>query len=213
MEDIVLVGSGGCMRELLWQIQELNRKTPTWNVLGYVDKKTDAEDVTVGNEKYPWLGNDDYLLAQKEDINVMMCVGEPGLRRNIAERLLLNYHLKFPPVCLANAQVCADLVMGKGCVVSMDSRISTNVRLGDFVFLNTGAKICHDGCVGSYTTLGPDVTMAGNVTVGEDCNIGLGAKIIQQISLGSNVTVGAGAVVVRNLLEGITAAGVPAKQI
>lgn len=213
MRDIILVGSGGCMRELLWQIQVLNRKTPAWNVLGYVDKKTDAADVTVGNERYPYLGNDDFLLAQTKDINVMMCVGEPDLRQKIAGKLLLNPNIKFPNICLTNTQICDDLVMGQGCIISMDCRISTNVRLGDFVFLNTGAKICHDGSIDSYTTLGPDVTLAGNVTVGESCNIGLGAKIIQQISIGDKVTVGAGAVVVRNLPAGITAAGVPAKDV
>lgn len=213
MRDIILVGSGGCMRELLWQIQELNRKTPAWNVLGYVDKQTDAADVTVGNETYHCLGDDDFLLAQTKDTNVMMCVGEPELRRKIAEKLLLNPHITFPNICLTNTQICEDLVMGQGCIVSMDCRISTNVQLGDFVFLNTGAKICHDGSIGSYTTLGPDVTLAGNVTVCEGCNIGLGAKVIQQISIGEQVTVGAGAVVVQNLPAGITAAGVPAKTI
>ena len=39
MNQAVLIGSGGCMRELVWQIQELNKLTPTWEILGYIDEK------------------------------------------------------------------------------------------------------------------------------------------------------------------------------
>lgn len=213
MRDIILAGSGGCMRELLWQIQELNKATPTWNVLGYVDKKPNLADVTVGNKTYPCLGDDDYLLAQTGETNVMICVGEPRLKQRIAKKLLSNPNIIFPSIVLANACICPDITMGQGCVISMDCRVSTNVRLGDFVFLNTGAKICHDGTAGAYTTLGPDVSLAGNVTTGKGCNIGMGARVIQGITLGDGVTVGAGAVVVRNLPSQITAAGVPAKEL
>ena len=38
MQDIILVGSGGCMREIVWQMQEQNKSTENWNILGYVDK-------------------------------------------------------------------------------------------------------------------------------------------------------------------------------
>ena len=36
-ETLILIGAGGCMRELLWQIEELNKIQDTWNVIGYVD--------------------------------------------------------------------------------------------------------------------------------------------------------------------------------
>lgn len=217
MQDLILIGSGGCMRELLWQIQELNKEMPTWNVLGYVDKRTEGEkkpkDVLVGNRTYPYLGDDEFLLAKTEATNVMMCVGEPHLRQKIADKLLLNPNIKFPNILLKNTEICEDIVMGQGCVFSMDSRVSTNVRIDDFVFLNTGAKICHDGQVSSFTTLGPDATLAGNVIIGRGCSIGLGAKVIQGLTLGENVTVGAGAVVVRDIPPGITVAGIPAKPL
>ena len=43
--------------------------------------------------------------------------------------------------------------------------------------------------------------------------IGIGASVIQQIRIGSDVTVGAGAVVVRDLSDGVTAVGVPARAL
>ena len=94
----------------------------------------------------------------------------------------------------------------------MDARISTNVALGDFVFLNMGSGICHDGKIGNYVTLSPDVRLAGNVTVEEGCDIGMGAKIIQGRHIGANAVIGAGSVVITDIAAGCMAAGAPAKE-
>lgn len=101
--------------------------------------------------------------------------------------------------------------MGKGCIISMDARISTNVTLGSFVFMNTGSKVCHDGKLGNYVTLSPDVTLAGNVIVGDNTEIGMGANVMQGITIGTNTVIGAGSVVVRDVEDHCKAAGVPAK--
>lgn len=92
-----------------------------------------------------------------------------------------------------------------------DARISTNVTLGSFVFMNTGSKVCHDGKLGNYVTLSPDVTLAGNVVVGDNTEIGMGANVIQGITIGTNTVIGAGSVVVRDVEDHCKAAGVPAK--
>ena len=38
MTEIILVGAGGCMRELAWQIMESNRIEEKWKIVGYVDR-------------------------------------------------------------------------------------------------------------------------------------------------------------------------------
>lgn len=215
MQDLILVGAGGCMRELVWQIQELNKQTPSWNVLGYVDSiaPEDADGVYVGNVKIAYLGTDDMLLAVNNSINVAICIGNPNIRKKIVERYLENPNIKFPNLILSEVHMCEDVQMGQGCIVSMDCRISTNVVMGDFVFLNTGAKVCHDGRVDDFVTLSPDVTLAGNVSIGKVSEIGMGTKVKQGIKIGSDVTIGAGAVVIRDISNASTAVGVPAKKI
>ena len=95
MQDIILVGSGGCMREIVWQMQEQNKSTENWNILGYVDKMPPEEhsSVIVGNEAIKYIGNDDYLLARTELTNVAVCVGEPKLRKKIVEKLKNNKNI------------------------------------------------------------------------------------------------------------------------
>lgn len=215
MRSIILAGAGGCMREIAWQIQELNKSEILWKIEGYVDNQPPetGEGVWVGSQMIPYLGNDDVLLNKKESVNVAICVGTPALRKKIAEKLVQNPSIQFPNIILGDSRVCEDAKMGKGCIVSMDARISTNVTLGDFVFLNTGSMVCHDGWLGDYVTLSPDVKLAGNVSVEAECELGMGAKVIQGVSIGKGTTIGAGAVVVNDIEPGMTAVGVPARKI
>lgn len=217
-QDLIAAGSGGCMRELLWQIEELNqREKTTWNVIGYVDTAPRMEhgtsDISVGNIICPYLGDDDHLLAMEQETNVAVCVGEPKLRRKIAEKLMQNPKLRFPNLILGDTRICSDVKLGQGCILSMDCRISTNVTLGNFVFLNTGSMVCHDGVVGDFTTLSPDVKLAGQVTIGNQCDLGMGTKVIQGITIGNDVTAGAGSVIVRDIKSGSKVAGIPAKSM
>ena len=55
--QIILAGSGGCMRELAWQM-------PDWQISGYVDVTPPEHPVTVGDRTIPYLGNDDFLLQR-----------------------------------------------------------------------------------------------------------------------------------------------------
>ncbi len=216
-EQLILICAGGCMRELLWQIQELNKQEQVWEILGYVDavlpSGEEAGGLCVNSRSYPYLGNDEYLLSLETDTNVAICVGDSGLRKKLAEKLGQNPHLKFPNLILGDTRICGDIQMGQGCILSMDSRISTNVKLGNFVFLNTGAKICHDGRVGDYVTLSPDVTLAGQVRVGPGCNLGMGTRVIQGVTMGKNVITGAGSVVIGDVEDNCTVVGVPARRL
>lgn len=217
-QDLILVGSGGCMRELAWQLQELNKITPTWNILGYIDNTptqniTSITSISVGLQDIPYLGSDDFLLNQIHPINAAICVGSSKLRKKIAEKLSKNTYIQFPNLILSDTKICSDVKLGKGCIISMDVRISTNVTVKDFVFFNTGSMVCHDGSIGDYVTLAPDVKLAGAVTVGANCELGIGVKVIQGVCIEENSVIGAGAVVVHDIKGGGTFAGVPARPI
>ncbi len=215
MQDLILVGSGGCMREILFQIEELNKETPTWKVLGFVDEYYNEQDENIKRveKKCPFLGGDEILLQTDKSINVAICVGEPVLRKKIAVKLKQNPNIVFPNLILSDVSMAEDVVMGKGCIISKGCIVSTGVHLGDFVFLNMEACVCHEGTIGDFVTLSPRVSMAGNVKVGAETELGISSTIIQGLSVGERTVVGAGAVVVKDVKAGTTVVGVPAREI
>ncbi len=102
---------------------------------------------------------------------------------------------------LTGATIGRNADLGPGFVIlhSIGVVINTNVRAG------RNLVIYHD------VTLGAE---HGKVPVlGDDVYIGAGAKIIGGVRIGSNVRIGANAVVTRDLPDGATAVGIPARVV
>lgn len=65
-----------------------------------------------------------------------------------------------------------------------------------------------------HVTIGNDGhTSDSMTTIGNNCYIGAGAKIFGGVTIGNDVTIGGGAVVLKNIPDGCTVAGVPARVI
>jgi serine acetyltransferase len=57
----------------------------------------------------------------------------------------------------------------------------------------------------------PGANISGGVVIGTGVLVGTGAQILQYLHIGAGATVGAGAVVTRDVPEGLTVLGVPAR--
>jgi UDP-N-acetylbacillosamine N-acetyltransferase len=103
--------------------------------------------------------------------------------------------------------------IGDGVVVMALAAVNPDAVVADGVILNTGSIVEHDCVVGSFTHLSPNATLGGGVRIGERTHLGLGAVALPLVAIGSDVTVGAGAVVHRDVADGLTVVGVPARPI
>jgi sugar O-acyltransferase (sialic acid O-acetyltransferase NeuD family) len=101
--------------------------------------------------------------------------------------------------------------IGDGPTVMAGAVINAAARIGDNVIVNTGAIIEHDCVIGSHAHIATGARLAGGVRVGEGVHIGMGASIRQGINISRQAIVGAGAVVIRDVPEGTTVVGVPAR--
>jgi len=80
------------------------------------------------------------------------------------------------------------------------------------VKVNMGAQIHHDCRIGSFSTIAPGACLLGAVTVGEEVFVGANATVLPHRRVGSHAVVGAGAVVTKDVPEGATVTGVPARE-
>jgi len=76
-----------------------------------------------------------------------------------------------------------------------------------------GIVIHPDSTIGANCIIFQQVTLAGIVELGYHVDIGAGAKIIGPLTIQNHVRIGANAVVTKDVEEGDTVAGVPAKSI
>jgi len=97
------------------------------------------------------------------------------------------------------AMLCA------GCIVGAESRI------GAGAILNTASSTDHHNEIGAFAHVAPGVHLGGEVAVGEGALIGIGATVLPGCRVGAWATVAGGAVVVRDIDEGVTVVGVPAR--
>jgi acetyltransferase EpsM len=91
--------------------------------------------------------------------------------------------------------------------------LTTKIKIGQHCILNVNSSVSHDCILGNYVNINPGVTVCGDVRIGEGCYIGAGATIKDKVSIGEWSVIGAGAVVISDIPPQVTAVGVPARVI
>jgi UDP-2-acetamido-3-amino-2,3-dideoxy-glucuronate N-acetyltransferase len=106
-------------------------------------------------------------------------------------------------------------VVGRGCKISSHSFVCDGVTIGDRVFVGHGVVFVNDkhprAADESGALLTEDDWELLPVTVGDGASIGSGAVILGGVSIGRDAVIGAGAVVTRDVDDGETVTGVPAR--
>lgn len=206
MKDIVILGSNGFAKEILWLLEGINEERPQWNFLGFVDRNVGEEPVP----GYAVIGNDAWLMQYSHPINVICGLGSPSLRQKVIRRLKSS-QISFPNMVAKQATVSRYASFGSGCIVCANVLISPHVTLGDFVTVNLSCTVGHEAMLGDFTTVNPGANISGNVHVGSGCEIGTNACIIQGKQLGPNTIVGAGSVIIRDVPGNCTVVGNPGR--
>ncbi len=210
LKEMVILGAGGFGREASLLVEQINEAASGEHLklLGFID-----EDNNKWGQKmrgYPVLGGWDYLSRLSAKTLVICVVGDPASKKRMVTRsgeLGRKYIKLLDPALIAASEIS----LGEGVFMNRGCLLTTNIAIGNHVSINPGCGIGHDVKIGDFTTLMWRVNISGNVRIGEGCLIGSGATVLQGLTIGQGVTVGAGAVVTKDLPDGSTAVGVPAR--
>jgi sugar O-acyltransferase (sialic acid O-acetyltransferase NeuD family) len=112
-----------------------------------------------------------------------------------------------------SAMTSESVEFGSGTVVFAGAVVNAAVQVGCGVIVNSAAVVEHDCVIEDGVHISPGAILAGGVIVGARSWIGAGAVVIGECRIGSDVTVGAGAVVLRDVPDGDTVVGSPARSI
>lgn len=210
MEPLVIYGAGGFAREVLMLLKDLQRSTPSWEVLGFLDDDPAAAGRRIHG--LPVLGGREWLEGRTPRCHVALGVGSPAVKRRLATALR-GVAAGFPSLVHPTAVVGEGVTLEEGSIVTAGNILTADIRVRRFVTLNLACTVGHDGSIGDFANVAPGVNISGNVDIGEGCDLGTGGAVIQGVRVGAWSVVGAGAVVNREVPPNSTAVGVPAKVI
>lgn len=207
MKDVIIVGAGGFGREVAWLIEDINKYSNEWNIVGFVDDNIHIQGKVI--DGYRVVGTIDWLKSQQ--YFVVIAIGDPMVRSSIVKRLESSKNSY--PVLIHPSVLHSDRVsFGDGTIICAGNIITVDIKVGKHAILNLGCTIGHDVTIGDLSTLSPNVNISGRVTIEECVSIGTNAVVIPGIHICSNTVIGAGATVVQNINETGTYVGTPAKK-
>lgn len=207
MKNIYIVGASGFGREVAWLIEELEE----WNVIGFIDDNNGLQNTLIND--IPVVGGVSFLNTINGEVNVVIAVGNPVIRKKIVEQLSSNSNIMYPNIIAKDVRVSKHIDLGIGNIICSGTILTINIKLGDFNHINLSCTVGHDVVMNNYITVYPSVNISGNVTIGNYCELGTGTKIIQGIEITENVIIGAGSVVVKDIIENGIYVGVPVRKI
>lgn len=138
-------------------------------------------------------------------------VGNNSARVAIFERQRGQH--PFPARVHPSAVIAASIAIGEGTIVMPQVTVNANARIGEAVILNSGSVIEHDCGVGDGAHISPGAILCGNVQISPLAWIGARAVIVPGVTIGRGAIVGAGSVVLRDVPDGVTVVGNPARQL
>jgi len=199
--DIYIIGAGGHGEVVLDAVRAAGRH----GVVGFLDSDPSKHGTEVDGVRV--------LGAPEEAAGPFVVgIGDNAAREELSRRLG-ERGLKEVTVVHPTANVASNAALEAGCVICAGAIICAHARLGRAVIVNTGAVVEHHNRIDDYAHIAPGAVLAGRAAVRTGALVGAAATVLPHVTVGTRATVGAGSVVLRDVPDGATVAGVPARRL
>lgn len=103
--------------------------------------------------------------------------------------------------------------IGENCIILDQVVMQPFVTIGANTIISSNAFIGHHSIVGNNCFISAHATIAGGVTIDDFTLLGMNSSVREGIAIGKSCTVGSSSAVIRNVDDGQTVMGVPAKPL
>ncbi len=206
-EQVWVFGAGGHGRVVADAFEAGGRR-----IEGFVDDSPERQASGVWGR--PVLSLERWLETAGRDQSAPLAlgIGDNAARQRCFERLR-SKGIRISTVVHPRASVSKSAQLGEGTVVMAGAVVNPDATCGPGAIVNSGAVVEHDCTLGAFVHVSPNAALGGNVAIGDRSHVGLGASVTPGTRIGRDVRVGAGAAVVRDVADGQTVVGVPARPL
>ncbi len=200
MKKIVIFGNGNHSKIVQQEIAIL----PNYQVLGIFDFIKGKLKISKNYK------------SKKINLNspfyALTAVGDNKNRENLVKIVEKNFKkVRWIKIVSKNSFISKNVKIGDGTLVVSGAVININSKIGNHCIINTSSSIDHDCKIKNFSTISPGVNIAGNVIIKNFVSIGIGASVKEDILIEDNVTIGGKSFVNKNCKANKLYFGVPAK--
>jgi sugar O-acyltransferase (sialic acid O-acetyltransferase NeuD family) len=202
--EAVVIGYSGHAFVVIDTLLSLNHK-----IVGYCE----LEDKKNNPFKLSYFGSEanSNVLNRLKKLDIFLGLGDNRIRAKVYMHFMEN-DIICQSAVHKKACVSTTATIGKGTLIMPGAVINSMAKIGLGVVCNTASVIEHECKIGDFAHIAPGAVLLGDVTIGEKSFIGANAVIKQGLIIGKNVTIGAGSVVTKDIEDGLTFYGNPARE-
>lgn len=208
MADLLLIGASGLAREVLAVLAGAHDQRD----VAVLDDRAQLRNTAVGGARV--LGTIDEI-GNHPGTEIVICVGRGTRRETIAARLTLQgvTEDRYVSVVHPGVDIPAGCVVGAGSILLAGVVLTAMVEVGRHVVVMPHVTLTHDNVVADFATLCAGVTLGGSVRVGRGAYLGMNASVRENVRVGAATVLGMGSVLLADLPDGETWAGLPARSL
>jgi sugar O-acyltransferase (sialic acid O-acetyltransferase NeuD family) len=203
---IIIVGAGRQGRVLA---DVFDKDEAGSTVAGYLD---DTKLVGERIRGYPVLNS---FSAMRDRAFVLdhawiVAIGDNLIREDLC-RTLVEAGATMVNAVHPTVQISRAATLGRGLYIGPFSSLGAGSAIGDWAAIEANVRVGGDVRIGEAVFLAPGVMVTGGSSIGARSFLGAGTIVSNNVKVGADCVVGANSTVVRDLPDGTSASGSPAR--
>ncbi len=194
-------------REVFELARQIDKARKTWEGYIFIDDNDKVE-----------LDNYQSVICFKElrekyggkDIEIVVAVGEPRIRRLLRERLQSEGY-QMPVLVHPSANVATTSELGAGSIVCYNSFVSCGTAVGENVLIQPLAVVGHDSRIGNDSVISSFASIGGGCSIGDETFIGMSVPVKEKSRIGCRTIIGIGSAVFKDVPDNVIVLGNPAR--